>query len=329
MATLRRPLLSTWRKWDWDDYLAYFLSYEAAKARAQGKDVSVAAALGPRDFLKFCKPIRTRLAKKFAGTSPCLSIQLPARNEEVELLATLVSYTLLDIEDGVAEIVVADNASTDATPDIIHACGVKYAFAATPGMGKARRAAYEAMAKSAVYIWLTDCDARAVRPRRCAADLHTPGSILRTNKTALDERPNVVGLSTGIVYEYSHPLFRCLRCVAVALGRAPRIHCWTGANQFLRRAALDAIGGIHPDIPYRDREDHQRMYELARYAKSVQQHMLSAATDACLLDPVYHSGRRRARLRDVLRAFARQRSSPRAPRDRYGFPVHPKDRIRV
>ena len=138
-----------------------------------------------------------------------------------------------------------------------------------------------------------------------------------------------MALSTGIVYEYVHPFFAIVRRIAVLTGRAPEIHAWTGPDQFIRRSALDAIGGIHPDIPYRAREDHQRMYELARYAKSINANMLSAASDPSLFDPVYHSGRRRGKLQDVMRALIRGRHKPPTTRDCYGYPVHPQDRLKA
>lgn len=111
------------------------------------------------------------------------------------------------------------------------------------------------------------------------------------------------------------------------MNKAPRVHCWTGPNQFIKRQALDAIGGINAEVPYRAREDHQRMYELARYAKTIGAEMLSAATDKSLFDPVYHSGRRRGTLRDVIAALRKGRHVFKGPRDRYGFPIHPDDRL--
>jgi glycosyltransferase involved in cell wall biosynthesis len=329
MSRIRRPALAEWRDWDWEDYLAYFLSVDAAKKRAQRKERSVLSFLKSKDFYAFCEPIRQRLEAKFGGHSPLVSIQLPARNEEIELLATLVSYTLLDVENGLAEIIVADNASTDGTQEVIRACGAKYAFAPEPGMGKARRAAYEAMSPSAQYVWLTDCDARTISPLNRKIEIARVSTILRTNLTCMFARSDVIALSTGIVYEWTHPLFRLLRAIAVATGRAPGIHCWTGPNQFVRRSALDAIGGIHPDIPYRSREDHQRVYELARYAKTIKANMLAAGDNPDLIDPVYHSGRRRGTLRDIFTLIKKGRHRPQLPKDKYGFPVHPLDRIRA
>lgn len=329
MARVRRPSIHDWRSWKWEDYLVYFLSLDAAKARAKGQEPNICEILGESNFPRFCEPIRERLVTQFGGDEPWVSIQMPARNDAMELLSTLASYTLLDIEPGLAELIVADNASSDQTAEVIRQCGATYAFAAEPGMGSARRAAYDAMAGSAEYVWLTDSDARVVRPLRRPHDLACQSTILRTNLNCVSARCDVIGLSTGIVYEYCHWLFRCLRRAAVAMGKAPRVHAWTGPNQFIKKAALDAIGGINAAVPYRAREDHQRMYELARYAKTIGGNMLSAATEPALFDPVYHSGRRRGTVREVIGALKRGRAVPRGGRDSFGFPVHPNDRIDV
>jgi len=324
----RRPDPRDWRSWSWDDYLSYFLSRDAAKSRAKQREPNICKIIGETEFRRFCEPIRKRITAKFSANSPVVSIQMPTRNDAMELLATIISYTVLDVAPGEAELIVSDNASTDETPLVIEACGVKSAYASIPGMGKARRAAYDSMAPTVEFVWLTDCDARVVAPLNHNR-LSTRSTILRTNLTTLIERKDVIGLSTGITYEYTHPLFRVLRTVALIVGKAPRVHAWTGPNQFIRRSALDAIGGIHPDIPYRSREDHQRMYELARYAKPRGLHMLSAAHDSSLYDPVYHSGRRRGTIRDLIMLLRRGRQKIELPRDKYGWPIHPRDRIKV
>lgn len=326
MLLSHRPNLQDWQSWSWDDYLSYFLCRNAAKSRAKQREPNVCKIIGETEFRRFCEPIRERITAKFSDSSPVVSIQMPTRNDAMELLATLVSYTLLDVVPGEAELIVADNASTDETPLVIEACGVKRAFAPIPGMGKARRAAYDCIAPTVEFVWLTDCDARVVPPLN-RNQLAAHSTILQTNLRTLKERDNVIALSTGIVYEYTHPLFRILRTVALVFGKAPRIHAWTGPNQFIRRSAVDGIGGIHPDIPYRSREDHQRMYELARYAKKRGLQILSAATDARLYDPVYHSGRRRGTVADVVTLLKRGRHKIALPKDKYGWPIHPSDRI--
>lgn len=325
LSRLNRPRPEDWKKWSWEDYLVYFLCITAAKNRAQRKEKSITYWLTESDLAAFCEPIRERLAYLFSSREPQISIQMPTRNDEVELLATLVSYTLLDFEPGRVELIVCDNGSTDHTRAILQACGIKHVYVPEAGMGRARRGAYDQMSKTAEFVWLTDGDARTVAPFKSFADLSKRSTILRTNLDCMLKRPDVIGLSTGIVYEYAHPLFRLIRYVAVRLGKAPQIHAWTGPNQFVRRTALDAIGGINPNVPYRAREDHQRMYELARYGKTIRANMLSAATDRSLLDPVYHSGRRRGTLSDIFRTLRRGKQVARGPRDRYGFPIHPAD----
>ena len=325
---MKRPRLERWMHWSWEDYLVYFLSWPAAKARARRSDAGVVSLLTNEELARFCEPIRARLATMFSGSTPAVSIQMPCRNDQDELLATLVSYTMLDVAPGEAELIIADNASSDRTGTVIEACGVKGVFAPEPGMGRARRAAYDAMSPSAKFVWLTDSDARVLAPIRRFHHLQRRSPILKTNVSWFSANDKVIGVSTGIVYEYTHPVFNLLRAIAVFAGKAPRVHCWTGPNQFVRRSALDAIGGINANVPYRAREDHQRMYELARYGKRIGAQMLSAATIRTLYDPVYHSGRRRGTLRDVLVAAGRGRRVVRAPRDRFGFPIHPADRIR-
>lgn len=330
MGRLRRPSIYEWRSWSWEDYLAYFLSVDAAKSRAKRREVNIVRIIGERNFRQFCEPIRDRLAEKFGGSQPGVSIQMPARNDAMELLATLVSYTLLDADPGLAELIVADNGSTDETPLVVASCGVKGAHAEVPGMGKARRAAYDIMSPSTEFVWLTDSDARTVAPVRSKVGLNKKSSILTTNLQVLRARPDVMALSTGIVYEYVHPFFAIVRRIAVLTGRVPKIHAWTGPNQFIRRSALDAIGGIHPDIPYRSREDHQRAYELARYGKPRGLLMLSAASDPRLYDPVYHSGRKRGTLIDLVNVAKQMLTKrPALPKDCYGWPIHPLDRIRT
>lgn len=324
---MKRPQLERWRQWSWDDYLAYFLSGQAAKARARRSDASVASVLTTEELTEFCEPVRARLAPMFSGNTPAVSIQMPCRNDQDELLATLVSYAMLDVAPGEAELIVADNASSDRTGMVIKACGVKGVFAPEPGMGRARRAAYDAMSPSAEFVWLTDSDARVLPPIWRFRDLQQRSPILKTNLRCFNGNDRVIGVSTGVVYEYTYPVFRLLRAIAVFAGKAPRIHCWSGPNQFVRRSALDAIGGINSDVPYRAREDHQRMYELARYGKRIGAQMLSAATIRALCDPVYHSGRRRGTFRDILIAAGRGRQVVHAPRDRFGFPIHPADRV--
>lgn len=330
MGRLRRPPLFEWRSWSWEDYLAYFLSFDAAKSRAKKREVNIVSVIGERDFHKFCEPIRERLMEKFCGSQPQVSIQMPARNDAMELLATLVSYTLLNINPGLAELIVVDNGSEDGTDFVISSCGVKGGKCQEKGIGKARAAAYMLTSKSVEIVWLTDCDTRTICPLNTRSRTGSlESSVFSTVITHFTQNPRTIGLSTGWRYEYAHPVFWIIRSALVAIGRAPRIHAWSGPNQTFRRCAIDAIGGIHLDFQHRDRDDHQRAYEIARWAKQKGYNLESAATNLALYDPMYHSGRNRGTLKDVFRAVRQGSHRPRLPRDKFGFPIDPRDRIKM
>src|SRR5262249_64592 len=103
---IERPELSQWRQWTIVDYFAYFLREEAMRRRLLGEPAP-AALLSADEFREFCGPIRECLDRKFGATSPRVSIVIPAYNEEVELLPTIVSLSCLIVPEGGAEIVIA------------------------------------------------------------------------------------------------------------------------------------------------------------------------------------------------------------------------------
>jgi len=277
-------------------------------------------------FVEFCAPVREELVALYgASNAPRVSIVLAAHNEESELLATLVSYSCLNVLPGEAELVVVDNASDDRTAGIIRAAGARYVHCAERGVGYAKRAGVAATSPRSEYIWLSDADVRVVRPFRTYAEAgRAKSSVLRTNVDYLDANPNVLGLSSGGTLESAHWSYWLIHRAAVALGWTRAFSCWSGWNQFVRRDALEAIGGIDPDVLYW--EDQHRHYELARYGKRTGRQLESANRTPALLDPVYQSGRRYATARLVARQVGEtiQRSRRRLPRDEYGYPVHPK-----
>lgn len=316
-----RPALSEWRNWTYRDYLAFFLSRPAMHARLQG-EVAPAARIAPEDLAEFCRPIRERFQPLFGGANPRVSIVLPAYNEQVELLPTLLALTRLRAEPGLAEVVVADNNSTDQTAGIIQSCGAKYTLCTTKGVGYCRRAAYEAISPSSEYIWLTDADMRVIPPLVYPADFDRQSTLLETCCRFLDENPNMLGLSTGALPEGGHWLYRSIRAIRVKLGLSRRYSCWAGYNQFVRRWALNEIGGIDPTVEFGD--DHHRHSQLARLGKKLHQGLSSANMNAALADPVYYSGRRYATLGLLMRHYREAFFRPKLRRDEFGFPIHDK-----
>lgn len=326
---MKRPNLRNWRTWSWHDYLAYFLCSKAAILRARRADISVMRCISERDVSQFCAPIRDRLSRLYLAPCPEISIQIPTRNDESELLATLVSYAQLDVDPGKAELIVCNNNCTDSTAQILHHCGVKTAFCDQLGIGPARKAAYDAMSPSVEYVWLTDCDVRVTAPLRKNSDVNHTSTVFRTVMGAFANKGNLAGVSTGWKYEWTHPVFRIIQTIAISLKQAPKIRCWSGPMQVWRRNILDAIGGIHEGFSHRDRDDFQRFYEVARYAKIHGYDIVGASQARSLYDPVYHSGRNRGTLKDVVKAVCQGRHHAPRLRDRFGFPVDPRDRIKA
>jgi glycosyltransferase involved in cell wall biosynthesis len=318
---LRRPSLDGWRTWTYDDYLAYFLSKDAVRARLRGEP-SPASRLSPDEFREFCLPIQAQLTGRFQSEKPRISVLIPAYNEEIELLPTLVAMSRMEIAPGIAELVIADNNSTDRTPAIIRNCGARYVLCTTKGVGHCRRAAYDAMTPGGEYVWLTDADTRVLPPLVTRADLGRGSTVLRTSYTHLDEHPDLLGISSGALPEGGHWLFRAVRRTSLALRKSHPFSCWAGYNQFVRRWALDEIGGIDPSIEFGD--DHYRHYELARLGKRIGKGLSSANRDPALADPVYYSGRRYATLPLLLRHYVEVARRPKPKRDEYGYPIHEK-----
>src|ERR1700746_2164882 len=72
------------------------------------------------------------------STQPLVSVVVPVRNGERTIEACVTSILGNDYAEGLREIVVVDNASTDRTADIVRRYPVKYVHAPTRGRSHAR-----------------------------------------------------------------------------------------------------------------------------------------------------------------------------------------------
>jgi hypothetical protein len=319
----RQRQLRSWRHWTWHDYVRFFLSKSAAHARLKG-DVSPARLMSADELHAFCSPIRERISRLFANTAtPRLSILVPAYNEEHEILATLVSYTLLDIREGTAEIVIANNNSTDATALLLAACGVRPLACEIAGVGYARAAALQAAASTSEYLWMTDADTRVIPPLRKFNGEFPRASLLSTCLAYLDSNPHVSGASTGACLEAGAPLWTLARNISVRIGRSRGYSVWWGCNQFFRRSAFEAAGGVDQRVQRGD--DHDRHARLVRYSKANGYQVHSASTHPELYDPVYYGGRRFASLARVISQKLNERRQTSLPRDEHGVPIPGRD----
>lgn len=291
--------IKDWKSWTFPDYQEHFLGEKAARGRMRGKGYPY-WALGPNQLAQFCAPIRRAIQQRYASeAAPKVSVVIVAHNEEKEMMATFVSYASIAVPDGLAELIVVDNDSSDRTADIIKACGATYIKCTQAGTPFARRKGFEAIHPNAAYVWMSDADVRVIRPKPANGVLGESGGPLMTSFEYMEQHANVAGVSTGIVFEKTHWLHALLRNAAIRVGWSRRYSCWAGGNQFVRTQALREIGGIDTDVLFG--EDHHRHYKLARWAKEQGLSLESANSNASLADPVYHSGRRHGTLWRVLR----------------------------
>ncbi len=319
---MKRPGPGNWRTWQYEDYLRYFLSIEGVRQRMKGRGFPL-DTLTDDELWQFCAPIRSRIEEKYGQSeSPRVSIALVAYNEERELIPTLLSYTLLDCPPGLAELIVVDNNSTDRTRDVIQACGARYVLCKEQGTPFARAAGLAASHPDAEYIWMSDGDVRVVPPIKREEDLLRPGTVFQTAYHFLEAHPRTVGVSTGTVFDATHWSHALLRIIARAIGKTSKYSCWSGTNQFIRKSALLASGGIDTTVLFG--EDHHRHYQLARWAKANGLHLNSANMNKEKLgDPVYHSGRRHATLKHViLHLWDTLRRGRYYDKDEHGWPLH-------
>jgi len=293
------PDLNDWRQWGYEDYLWYFLGKDGTRRRLSGSQAPLDVLDSADELYEFCSPIRSRIQDKFDTSDPRVSIAIVAYNEERQLIPTLLSYTCLDCPDGLAELIVVDNNSTDRTREIIQACGARYVFCEEQGTPFARAAGLEAAADSAEYLWMSDGDVRVVPPVEDPSDIGSKGTVFRTSYDYLEAHPETVGVSSGAVIESAHWSYHLIHELAVLTRRTAPYSCWSGSNQFVRKWALESSGGIDTTVLFG--EDQNRHFQLARWAKKHGKHMNSANMDADALgDPVYYSGRRYASLKMVL-----------------------------
>ncbi|NNF04790.1 MAG: glycosyltransferase family 2 protein [Rhodothermales bacterium] len=292
------PDPDNWRQWSWEEYVWFFLSREGARRRIRGSEAPLDRIGGEEELVEFCRPVRERIRAMFDTQHPRISITLVAYNEERQLIPTLMSYARLECPPGLAELVVVDNNSSDRTKAIIEACGARHVLCTEQGTPFARRAGLKAAYPEAEYLWMSDADVRVGAPLESASDLGRRSTILKTSYDYLESHPRTVGVSSGGVVEEAHWLYKLIHRTALLTGRTLKYSCWAGYNQFVRKWALEASGGVDTTVLFG--EDHHRHYQLARWAKENDYHLSSANMDEeALADPVYISGRRYATFRLV------------------------------
>ena len=298
---MRIPSSSKWKDWNYPEYIRYFLSKRAAKRRLKGKSFPL-DILSKNQMKRFCRPIKNKIEKKFRNKRPKISITIAAHNEEMQILPTIISYTLLKCREGLAELIIVDNSSKDRTAEIARSCGVKIVECRKKGLHYARKAGLDSAYEDAEYIWMSDADVRMVPPVKKEKNLKRKGTPLETSYAYLEKNSNTAGVSSGALVESAHWLYNITHNLALVLNMTNEYSCWSGPNQFMRKWALEESGGINLEMGSSS-EDHIRHYQLARWAKKNNMELSSANTNKNLEDPVYHSGRRVGSAKKVIKSI--------------------------
>ena len=160
-------------------------------------------------------------------SAPRVSFVVPAYNEEKCLPATLASIHAAAREAGIDyEIVVADDASSDATAAIAQGAGVRVVTVQNRQIAKTRNAgAREARGERLVFV---------------DADTKVDASVVRAAMAAMDE--GAVGGGAGAVFDEGAP-FYARRMLWWVLASMRLFRLAAGCFLFCRRDDFEAVGG--------------------------------------------------------------------------------------
>lgn len=234
--------------------------------------------------------------------TPLVSVVVPTANRASYLEIALASLASQDL-DRPFEIVVVDDASSDATPDVVARAGVRSLRHDPPRGANAARNAGIAAAEGALVVLIDD-------------DVETPPGWLRALVAAAERHPDADAIGGPIRARLEGPAPRsCGRelppITTLDLGPDDRETelVWS-ANMLLRRTAVARIGGFDEALPTGG--DEEEWLERLRaaggrvwYAADAGLDHRRAGDDArlrSLMRSAYHRGRN-------LRAFDRRRGS--------------------
>ncbi|HMN89759.1 MAG TPA: glycosyltransferase family A protein [Saprospiraceae bacterium] len=301
--------------------LAYH-SLAAAKKRMRSSRVEPVYPFGDKLYNDLQK-IASLSQEIIDYDKPLVSILLPVYNEEVEIIPTIVSL-LYGIQDAniPTEIIAVNNNSTDRSADFLQRMGIRVVFCETPGLRFARNAGVQASHLHSKYVWLIDADTRPLPPLKNKTSLENMYNPLKVSYAYLEAHEDCIAVSTGIKFEYQVFLRRLIKKLRLLIKGGHPFSCWAGANQFIEKKHLMAIGGI--DIEVDGGEDHHRVFQLIRYAKKEKLYLMGADRNPALIAPVYTSDRRNTTIKQILKNVIQQYRKPKYAKDEYGLPIHPK-----
>lgn len=191
--------------------------------------------------------------------TPPITVVIPAYNEESCLADTLAAVRAACLRVSKAglpppEVIVVDNASTDATAEVARRAGATVVHAPVPGIAAARNVG--ARAASSARLFFLD------------ADTLIPPHALVEILAALDE-PGCMGGAPATEYRYRKRILRPYMELWKVVARVWRMA--QGVGQFVTADAFTALGGY--DERLHMAEDTDFYWRLQRFAANTDGHV--------------------------------------------------------
>lgn len=170
---------------------------------------------------------------------PQISVVIPAHNEADWLPAALAAVTR-QVGPPPFELIVVNNASTDATAAVAGSTGARVINEPRPGVAHARQAGF--LASAGAIIATTD------------ADSQVPPDWLARIGTYFADHPKTIALGGSVSYDFADRRVRDLvnRLIPILHELDRRLHRgqphFVGANFAVRRAAFESVGGFRTDL---------------------------------------------------------------------------------
>ena len=181
------------------------------------------------------------------------TIVIPARNEALNIKACLISILEQDYATENFEVIVIDDFSEDATPEIVKGIGLEYSnvnllsladFYKPGEMNSFKKKAIELAVSKSKGQWIVTTDADCIIPKQWLSLYNNfIQQNLPENKLVFVAAPVMFIKETGILNEFQLLDFLALQGITAAAVGAGKHSMSNGANLAFEKSAFIAVGG--------------------------------------------------------------------------------------